>query len=491
MRRAWAFLLLLFAPPCLSATMLVFPFEGRPDWASAFADAYKDALRVVGDFEVVDFSLESPIIRRAVAQKGLKPEEIAEAMAIPEKRPQAARRLGFDAATWGEVREEGVVVFVAEAATGKVHKFEFPVLGDIEPFLERLATRAARRVKDALPSLLSEEEKRRKAEELLRQGEVVFRGGDPLGATRFFHDALALNPKLMRAHFLLSEAYEKAGKLADALAAARGAAEVDPRNPRAHLRVAELAIKLGKWDEAEKAFNRALSLKPKDPQILQAYADYLLKRNRPAEAAKVLRKVCALKPKEKEPRRLLAEALVKAKREMEAVEVWRELARLYPKESEPKVKAAVLLSKVGRHAEALDELAKTGEGKILISAEDYSALLSAFDKELTEIMNKARSAIIGLQRGQVVREECYEVLTEVMARAERLRLLSRKLEAPAPFAEARAHRRLAYETLGQALLHFLAYVDTNDPVMYYRGTVEWVEVINEVKRAREMEEERK
>ena len=484
--------------PASAARLLLFPIEGRPDWAIPFYNALKAALMREGRFEVMDFAPESPIILRALMQRGLSPEEIAAARADPSRRIPVARRLGMDGAVWGEIGRRALRVFVADVRRERTRRIEFAILGEPTAFLQKLARQAVDRIEDIFPKPSGEpeaaparptKEQRAKAAELVKKAEGELKAGNPQEAVKLLYDALALDSTLLKARLLLSEAYEKMGRLNDALAMARMAALMSPKDPQLQCKVAELAMRTGNWEEAERAFTKALLLKPDDPFILKKLADFYMERGRPREAAEALRKVCRREPKDVEAKRALVEALIASGRSGEAVGVLREIAALRPKDPAPRVRAAVLLAQEGKHEEALAELAKAEGERVFLSKEDYLALMASMDDELVDILEGVRKAIEDLGRGAITREECFEIVSELLRRSERLVQLVGRLEVPAEFKEARAHRKLAHALTLQAMGNFLIYVDTNDLLSYHRAVVERDQAIKERRKARDLEEE--
>ena len=498
MRVLFALLWGALSPLAFSAKLLLFPIEGRPDRAVPFYNALKSALMKKGGFEVMDFAPESPVILRALMQKGLSGEEIAEAKVDPSRRIPVARRLGMDGAVWGEIGRRALRIFVADVRKERVRRIEFAILGEPTAFLKQLAEKVVERIEGIFPKPpqspvaspdMPTEEQKAKASELVARAEEEMKAGNLRKAVGLLYDALALDSTLLKARLLLSEAYERMGRLNDALAMARMAALMSPKDPKLQCKVAELAERTGNWEEAERAFAKALLLKPDDPSILRKLARFYMKRGRPKEAAEVLRKVCRKEPKDVRAKEELVEALIALGENEEAVAVLREIASLKPEDPSPRVRAAALLAKEGRHEEALAELVKVKGKEIPIPREDYLALVASFDKELVDILEGVRKAVEALGRGAITREECFEIVSELLHRSERLVQLDGRLKVPGEFKEARAHRKLAHALALQAMGNFLVYVDTNDLLSYHRAVVERDQAIKERQRAKDLEEE--
>lgn len=490
--------LALTAPLSYGANLLLFPIEGRSDWANSFYNTLRKALLRNGSFEVMDFAPESPIILRALLQRGLTSEEIVTAKANPKGRLPAARRLGMDGALWGEVDRKSIRVFVADVRRDRVTKIEFAILGEPTTFFPQLAEEVVNRIASLFPAVSkvepgtprepTEEEKER-ASQLVKQAEHELNSGNPQEAVKLLFDALALDSSLLRARLLLSEAYEKMDKLNDALAMARIASINAPKEPEIQLRVAKLAMHTGNWEEAERAFTKALLLKPDDPEILLNLADFYMKRERPKEAVVALEKVCKSRPKDVRAKKALVEALISSGNRGRAVEVLKELASLSPEDPSLRVRVAVLLAEEGRHGEALGELVAAPGEKISLQPEQHVALVASLDDELVVILEGVRKVLEELTRGTITREEGFEVVLELLHRSERLAHLSERLSPPASFKEAFARRKLAQALSLQAMGNFLIYIDTNDPLAYHRAVVERDQAVKERAKARELEKE--
>ncbi|MGE3244601.1 MAG: tetratricopeptide repeat protein, partial [Pirellulales bacterium] len=83
--------------------------------------------------------------------------------------------------------------------------------------------------------------------------------------------ALALNPNLAHAHWLLSEIYLSSGQADKAKASADAACEIDPDNAAYQLRKAEAEVLLGQYDDATLAI-RAVLDDDNTPPIVKAQA---------------------------------------------------------------------------------------------------------------------------------------------------------------------------------------------------------------------------
>ena len=107
----------------------------------------------------------------------------------------------------------------------------------------------------------------------------------------------------------LGGAQEKAGALAEALDAYRGAATVDPSSPEPPERVAVLLAQNGRCDQALEAFARAIQLAPKVPRLRVGLAECTAKVGKHEEAVKLLQALLKSDPRAVQAYFLMARSL--------------------------------------------------------------------------------------------------------------------------------------------------------------------------------------
>ena len=112
----------------------------------------------------------------------------------------------------------------------------------------------------------------------------------------YFGHIVSLNPVARNAQRNLSQELLKAGRLDEALAAARIAVEQRPRQARLHSLLGEILADLHRLDKAEENYRRALELDPRNKAALKYLATSYFNRKRYQEALDLYRKISAVEP---------------------------------------------------------------------------------------------------------------------------------------------------------------------------------------------------
>ena len=149
----------------------------------------------------------------------------------------------------------------------------------------------------------------------------------------FFSHIVSLNPEARSAHRNLTRALTEAGRLEEALAAARIAVEKRPDAARSYSLLGNALLNLKRLDEAEENFSHALELDPSRENELEYLS--LLGRmswewDRLQAAEKYLRRALELDPRHREALKHLAASCFKQKRYQEALDLYRTLAEVDP-----------------------------------------------------------------------------------------------------------------------------------------------------------------
>ena len=111
-----------------------------------------------------------------------------------------------------------------------------------------------------------------------------------------FSHVISLNPKAKYAHRNLSLGLNKAGRLEEALAAARIASELRPDDARSYSLLGRILEGLQRMEEAEENYQRVLELNPRNREALKYLATSYFNQERYREALDLYRKLAEVEP---------------------------------------------------------------------------------------------------------------------------------------------------------------------------------------------------
>ena len=172
----------------------------------------------------------------------------------------------------------------------------------------------------------------------------------------FLSHIVSLNPEARSAHRNLTRALTEAGRLEEALAAARIAVEKRPGEARSYSLLGNALLNLKRLDEAEETFSRALKIDPSRKSELEYLS--LLGRmswewDRLQAAEKYLRRALELDPRHREALKHLAASCFKQKRYQEALDLYRTLLEVNPDDATTHFNIGASLFYLGQSEAAL------------------------------------------------------------------------------------------------------------------------------------------
>ena len=171
-----------------------------------------------------------------------------------------------------------------------------------------------------------------------------------------FSHVVSLNPEARHAHRNLSQGLIKAGRLEEALAAARIAAEQIPDEARSYTLLGQILANLKRLDEAEENFGRALEIDPsrtKEIRSLTFLGRMSWQWDRLQSAENYLRRALELDPGNREALEYLARSYLSRKRYREALDMYRKLAEVDPGNATTHNNIAGILYYLGRSEAAV------------------------------------------------------------------------------------------------------------------------------------------
>jgi tetratricopeptide (TPR) repeat protein len=119
--------------------------------------------------------------------------------------------------------------------------------------------------------------------------------------------AVALDPKLPMAHYLLGELYLSAGKLDQAISQFQHELAIDPSYPNAYYKLGDAYLRAEQFDDAERLLQRSIWLDPNSSGPFILLGKVLLKKGEPGLAARALQRAIAMDPGNPMPHQLLGQ----------------------------------------------------------------------------------------------------------------------------------------------------------------------------------------
>ncbi len=224
----------------------------------------------------------------------------------------------------------------------------------------------------------------------LKQATAASAAGRLDEAVQHVEQALAEDPEIVEAHFLLGNFHRKAERFETAVTAYRKALELDPEHREAIYALALAYKEMDRLDEALTGLERAAALDSKNGKVMWQKADVLMRQKRLPEAEKEL--LAALEADLDRPRFLLklGECYLEMKRPADAERRLREALATNPTLQRGQYTLALALEEQGRTAAAIDayraELATHPEAfrasfnlaKLLLAGGDLAASVESF-----------------------------------------------------------------------------------------------------------------
>ena len=169
----------------------------------------------------------------------------------------------------------------------------------------------------------------------------------------FNRHIIAHNPRARDAHRNLAAGLFKAGRVEEALEAARVAAEQYPDCSQCHAGVGAALVAAGRLDEAEDHLRRALEIDPRDESALQNSSELFRRQGRHDEALAAAEAWRKLRPYGSGPHQAMARALGGLNRHGEAEKRWRRAHEIESRNTAIVQNLAESIRKQGRYRDAL------------------------------------------------------------------------------------------------------------------------------------------
>ena len=174
----------------------------------------------------------------------------------------------------------------------------------------------------------------------------------------FWSHVVSSNPRARNAHRQLTPALTEAGRLEEALAAARVAVEMRPDGV-SHALLATSLLNLKRLDEAEESYYRALATDPAmqfEVRFLGLLGRMAWKLDRLPATEKYFGRILEIEPGNREALKHLAASYSKQKRYGEAIDLYRTLLEVDPEDAETHLNIGAALYYLDRTEEAIQSL---------------------------------------------------------------------------------------------------------------------------------------
>jgi protein O-GlcNAc transferase len=144
----------------------------------------------------------------------------------------------------------------------------------------------------------------------------------------------------------------QSGRIPEAEAAYRRAAELNPNHPLAHFALGQALKAQGRLEEAVAAYQRAVAVNPTMVEAYDVLGNLLIGLRRPQEAAEVCRRALAVRPDYADGYNTLGSALLDMGRVEEGMNAYRHALSLKPAHAEAAANLGSVLTVLGRRPEA-------------------------------------------------------------------------------------------------------------------------------------------
>ncbi|MFH5803441.1 tetratricopeptide repeat protein [Alienimonas sp. DA493] len=221
--------------------------------------------------------------------------------------------------------------------------------------------------------------------------------GDAAGAAEAAERAAALTPRDVTALATLSELQERAGRLTDAIAAARRLADADrPRRAEHLMRVAELQLRLGQRAEAMRTAREVVAGAPGNPEALSFLSRVAFRTGDEDAGFDALRRAARTATRDAGPLLALADALADRFRTDEAVELlWRAFVAVDGFDDKAIVvrRLAALAQRQGRFDPFLEKLERLASGDRGAGGAGFGGAGEGPDRETALLLAEAHLAV--------------------------------------------------------------------------------------------------
>lgn len=185
-------------------------------------------------------------------------------------------------------------------------------------------------------------------------GDLLDRGPESLPeAAQLAETAVRLGPEDAPAHNNLGLAWQKMGRMEDALREHQETVRLDPQNVAGYTNLGIEFAALGRLEEAAQAYATSLRIFPNQPKVLHNYAIVLVGLRRVDEALDKMREAARLAPDSPDILQNLADTLQARGDVNGALALYQEALRLKPESGELYHNIAVALVRAGRRDQAL------------------------------------------------------------------------------------------------------------------------------------------
>lgn len=214
-------------------------------------------------------------------------------------------------------------------------------------------------------------------------GAALHAQGDRVSAIASYRRSLSIDPKDADSHYLLGVALRETGKISEAATAFRKASELRPNFLEAWSNLGAALVIVGETKEAAQALNHALRLCPTAPQVLCNLGGILQREGRFSDALEFYQRALQADPNSFDAVGGMATLLEKTYRLEEAAAIVNEGLKQAPESVALLLVAAKLARRDSRFEEAIEilERLKAKEPSPEVAGEIYSILGQLYDRQ--------------------------------------------------------------------------------------------------------------
>lgn len=434
----------------------------QPTDATETTLALKTYLRQTGKADVIDFDPDSALVRRAILEHHVKPDELV-GVTTPEARLQMGSRLGASMVLSGDVsiKDDKVTVsgWLGDIRSKKTWRLD--AVSTVSPDGDSKLN-ISNAIQGAASSVIYE-----LADKALKE---IRANPQPQNDTTAIQPPVDPSQTISPAdeagtHLSAGDQFAKAGDAANAILEYRRAVNADPKNLQARLKLARLYVYRKMLAQALDELARAQQMDPQNKSIREEMAAIYEKGGYPEKAAELYVAEANANPTDLDTRLSAGDYYSKKQMFDDAETQYQVAAHIAPTNPAPYERLAMLFAQQSLFNESRKSLEKLQafdpkpEPNVL--KDRYTKLRELVDRDVKDLLAMYDKGAASFGKRDITREYYYELLKGIGVRTESIVRFLDVLTPPEIEITRHRHLVLGCSLLSQALTRASRYLETN------------------------------